>query len=65
MAAMLALRVTRPPAGAVPLVAMAAPDPAPMLFPTLLLDAVALVGLALVLHRLPPRVAYPRGLAGG
>lgn len=65
VAAMLALRITHPPAGAVPLVAMTAPEDAAMLFPTLLLSAVALVGLALLLHRLPPRVAYPRGLPQG
>lgn len=62
VALMLALRITHPPAGAVPLVAMAAPGQAALLFPTLLLSAVTLVGLALLLHRLPPRVAYPRGL---
>lgn len=65
VALMLALRITHLPAGAVPLVAMAAPDEAAMLFPTLLLSATALVGLVLLLHRLPPRVAYPRGLPQG
>jgi CBS-domain-containing membrane protein len=63
VALMLVLRVTHPPAGAVPLVAMAAPDMAPMLFVTLFLSAVTLVGLAFALHRLPPRVAYPKGAA--
>ncbi len=60
VAMMLAFRVTHPPAGAVPLVAMTSPEAAPMLFGTLLLSAVTLVGLALLLHRLPPRVAYPK-----
>jgi CBS-domain-containing membrane protein len=60
VAMMLAARVTHPPAGAVPLVAMTSPDAAPLLFATLLLSAVTLVGLAFVLHRLPPRVAYPK-----
>jgi CBS-domain-containing membrane protein len=60
VATMLALRVTHPPAGAVPLVAMTSPEAAPMLFVTLLLSAVTLVGLAILLHRLPPRVAYPK-----
>ena len=59
---MLLLRVTHPPAGAVPLVAMAAPDRALLLFPTLLVSAVVLVGLAILMHRLPPRVTYPREL---
>ena len=63
VALMLALRITHPPAGAVPLVAMAAPDRGLMLFPTLLLSAVVLVALAALLHRLPPRVSYPRGVA--
>jgi CBS-domain-containing membrane protein len=62
VATMLALRITHPPAGAVPLVAMAAPAKALMLFPMLLLSAVTLVGLALLLHRLPPRVAYPKAV---
>jgi CBS-domain-containing membrane protein len=64
VAVMLAARVTHPPAGAVPLVAMASPEVAPMLFVTLLLSAVTLVGLAMAMHRLPPRVAYPKGLPG-
>lgn len=62
VAAMLALRITHPPAGAVPLVAMAAPENAALLFPMLLLSALTLVGLALLLHSLPPRVAYPKGM---
>ncbi len=60
VAMMLAARVTHPPAGAVPLVAMASPEVAPLLFVTLLLSAVTLVGLAVLLHRLPPRVIYPK-----
>lgn len=63
VALMLALRITHPPAGAVPLVAMAAPDRGLMLFPTLLVSAVVLVALATLLHRLPPRLSYPRGVA--
>lgn len=62
VALMLLLRVTHPPAGAVPLVAMAAPDRGLALFPMLLVSAAILVGLALLLHRLPPRVTYPREL---
>jgi CBS-domain-containing membrane protein len=60
IALMLALRVTHPPAGAVPLVALAAPLQSATLFVTILLSCVSLVALALVHHRLPPRVQYPR-----
>jgi CBS-domain-containing membrane protein len=60
IALMLALRVTHPPAGAVPLVALTAPLESATLFPTILIACVSLVALALVHHRLPPRVQYPR-----
>lgn len=57
---MLAFRVTHPPAGAVPLVAMGAPQQPAMLFASVLIGSVALVALAVLHHRLPPRAAYPR-----
>lgn len=60
IALMAVLRVTHPPAGAVPLVALAAPAESAMLFPAILLASVSLVGLALVHHRLPPRLQYPK-----
>lgn len=60
IAIMLALRVTHPPAGAVPLVALASPAQSASLFVTILLACISLVGLALVHHRIPPRVQYPR-----
>jgi CBS-domain-containing membrane protein len=60
IALMLALRVTHPPAGAVPLVALAAPLQSASLFVTILLSCISLVGLALVHHRIPPRMQYPR-----
>lgn len=60
IALMLALRVTHPPAGAVPLVALAAPAQSLSLFPCILLACISLVSLALLHHRLPPRVQYPR-----
>jgi CBS-domain-containing membrane protein len=60
IAAMAALRVTHPPAGAVPLVALAAPGESALLFATLLIACISLVALAVVHHRLPPRVAYPK-----
>jgi len=65
LAGMLALRVTHPPAGAVPLVAMAAPQDCVILFPALLMASVSLVALAVALHRLPPQVSYPRPLPPG
>ncbi len=60
IALMLALRVTHPPAGAVPLIAMTAPTQALSLFPCILIACISLVSLALLHHRLPPRVQYPR-----
>jgi len=62
IAGMLALRITHPPAGAVPLVALATPLQSASLFVTILLSCVSLVALALVHHRLPPRVQYPRAV---
>lgn len=62
IAAMSALRLTHPPAGAIPLVALAAPLQSVSLFLTVLLGCLSLVSLALVHHRLPPRISYPRPL---
>lgn len=62
IASMLALRITHPPAGALPLVALATPLQSASLFITILLSCVSLVALALVHHRLPPRVRYPRAV---
>ena len=62
IAGMLMLRITHPPAGAVPLVALASPLQSASLFVTILVGCVSLVALALVHHRLPPRVQYPRPL---
>lgn len=60
VAGMQALRVTHPPAGAVPLLAQAAPEEGALLFVTILVGAASLTGLAVLHHRLPPRVPYPR-----
>lgn len=57
--AMQTLRVTHPPAGAVPLVAAATPNECGLLFVTLLVSSIGMVALALLLHRLPPRRRYP------
>lgn len=60
IALMAMMRVTHPPAGAVPLVALAAPVQSGSLFLTILLGSISLVGLGVVHHRLPPRLNYPR-----
>ena len=62
IALMLMLRVTHPPAGAVPLVALATPVQSATLFMTILIACISLVGLALIHHRIPPRTQYPRVL---
>jgi CBS-domain-containing membrane protein len=58
--AMLLLRVTHPPAGAVPLVAFSTHMPPETLFFVVIAGAMCLVGVAVVHHWLPPRVVYPR-----
>lgn len=57
---MLVARVTHPPAGAIPLVAFSTHMPAETLFFVVLAGAFCLVGVAVIHHRLPPRVVYPR-----
>ncbi len=56
------LRITHPPAGAVPLVALAAPLQSATLLNTILVSCVSLMALTLVHHRPPPRVQYPKPL---
>lgn len=59
IAAMTLLRLMHPPAGATPLILFLG-DVHPEIFvSTLLAGCVALVGLAIVFHRLPPAQAYP------
>ena len=60
IALMLALRVTHPPAGAVPLVALSNHMQPEMLFFATLGGALCLVLIAVVHHWLPPRRIYPR-----
>jgi len=62
IAAMLVFRVTHPPAGAVPLVAVAGPIAPGTLAGAVLAGAACLVAVAVVHHRLPPRIPYPRRL---
>lgn len=60
LALMLMLRVTHPPAGAIPLVAFATHLPVTTLLFVVIAGAFCLVGTAFIYHRLPPRVSYPR-----
>lgn len=59
IASMLMLRVTHPPAGAVPLVAYASHLPAATLFLVVALGGLTLIAVAVLLHLLPPRQQYP------
>lgn len=59
MLIMLVLRVTHPPAVAVPLLVYATPVDPLTLFAVLFLACSLLVGLGVALHRLPPRQRYP------
>ena len=58
---MTALRVTHPPAGAMPLIAFHGEIDFLMLAEAVALGSVALVALALIWHRIPPRQPYPSG----
>lgn len=56
---MVATRLTHPPAGATPVVIMLS-DPGPMfLLEPMLFGTVALVAIAYVVHRVPPKTVYP------
>lgn len=57
--AMQTLRITHPPAGAIPLVAAATPGESGLLFVTLLVSSIGMVALAMLVHYLPPRRRYP------
>jgi CBS-domain-containing membrane protein len=59
LAAMLALRVTHPPAGAVPILAQTATVPPIEFLGITLGGAMLLVVIAAIYHRLPPRADYP------
>lgn len=58
---MTLLRVTHPPAGAIPLIAFAGEVDLLMLAEAMALGSAALMVLALIWHRIPPRQAYPSG----
>lgn len=59
IAGMLALRITHPPAGAVPLVAFGSHLEGSTLFLVVFLGGVMLVAIAVVHHLIPPRHQYP------
>ncbi|RAU23890.1 HPP family protein [Paramagnetospirillum kuznetsovii] len=59
MVTLAALRLTHPPAGGDPLVIMMAHPGWGFLLMPVLLGAVILVVVAVLIHRLPPRAAYP------
>ncbi|MGE0502910.1 MAG: HPP family protein [Rhizobiaceae bacterium] len=59
---MRALRVTHPPAGAVPILGFGGAVHGGTLFATLLLGCITVICLAFVVHRIPPRRDYPIGM---
>ena len=61
---MQTLRITHPPAGAIPVLALQMPGDSATLFVTLLGGSMGMLLLAVVVHRLPPRRVYPAPLPG-
>lgn len=53
------LRVTHPPAGAIPLVALASHLSPLMFFSVVVVGALALIAIAVIHHAIPPRQVYP------
>jgi CBS-domain-containing membrane protein len=62
IALMLALRVTHPPAGAIPIVAFSSSMSFELLITVVVVGSVSLVAIATAHHRLPPRQDYPKRL---
>lgn len=56
---MQTLRITHPPAGAIPILTLTLPGDSTLLFITLLVGCAGMLGLALLFHRIPPRRRYP------
>ena len=56
---MQTLRITHPPAGAIPVLALEMPGDSATLFVTLLVGCLGMLVLAVIVHRLPPRRVYP------
>lgn len=59
IAVMAILRVTHPPAGAIPLVAFASHFDLPMLTAVVLVGSVLMIAIGVLHHRIPPRQQYP------
>ena len=59
IAAMAMIRVTHPPAGAIPLVAFASHFDLPMLAVVVLAGSVLMIAIGVLHHRIPPRQQYP------
>lgn len=60
IAVMLMVRVSHPPAGAVPILMVLAAGGPFQLLGVVLAGSLALVGVASLYHRIPPRADYPR-----
>jgi CBS-domain-containing membrane protein len=60
LAAMLILRITHPPAGAIPLLAAVAPMNIGHVVTSVAIGSLVLVLVAVLFHRIPPRQVYPR-----
>lgn len=56
---MQTLRITHPPAGAIPVLVLQMPGDSGTLFMTLLVGCVGMLALAIGVHWLPPRRVYP------
>jgi len=59
---MRTLRVTHPPAGAMPILGFGQGSHGVQLFTVVLIGSVILIAIALVVHRIPPRRDYPHHL---
>jgi CBS-domain-containing membrane protein len=59
IAVMLILRVTHPPAGAIPLVAFASHFSLPLLMAVVSAGSALMIAIAVLHHRLPPTQQYP------
>jgi CBS-domain-containing membrane protein len=59
LAAMSRLRVTHPPAGALPLIAFADPLTILVVIEAIVVGSLTLIALAVLYHRIPPRQRYP------
>ncbi|KAB0676542.1 HPP family protein [Aureimonas leprariae] len=60
IAVMAELRLTHPPAGAIPIVAITGAMAPQVLIETVMLGALLLVAVAVLHHRIPPRHTYPK-----